>query len=78
MGGVDGRGAARGARWDLRRALVLALVGRLLPSRSHLATATAERAGTPWLCRPELDTATVGKWACASMAVYILYARPLG
>ena len=78
MGGVDGRGAARGARWDLRRALVLAVVERLLPLRFHLATVTVGRAGTPWLYRPELDMAAVGKWACVSMAVCILYVRLLG
>ena len=77
-GGGDGRDAARGARWGLGRALVPAVVERLLPSRFHLVTVTVERAGMPWLYRPELDTAVVGKWACVSMAVYILCERLRG
>ena len=51
---------------------------RLLPSRYLLATVTVERAGMPWLYRPELDTTVVGKWACVSMAVFTLYVHLLG
>ena len=77
-GGGDGRDAARGERGGLGRALVPAAAERLLPSRFHLVTVTVARAGMPWLYRPELDTAVVGKWACVSIAGYTLYVHLLG
>ena len=78
MDGTDGHDTARGAWRGLERELGPAAAERLLPSRFHLVTVTVARAGMPWLYRPELDTAVVGKWACVSMAVYILCGRLLG
>ena len=78
MDGTDGRDTAREARRVLGRELGPVTVERLLPSRYLLATVTVERAGMPWLYRPELDTAVVGKWACVSMAGYTLCVHLLG